>query len=154
MSYPNNEWVKQFLAGKTIEQVISNNWNQLHLRFTDGSSFEAYGHAQLKREGSAEIRLQSIIVTPFDRDGNVVQTTAIMAQAVPDVRVPYIEDGIFSNFVYFHVWGTNTAWCTEKYPAPIEFVDCFRLKRDLIDRVVEGARKAGHHFYIEWPPAK
>lgn len=66
----------------------------------------------------------------------------------------YYADGVFSNYVIVHTWGENHTGVCEKYPEPLKFYDVFPVFHDALDRVLAGIRRAGHQFFIEWPPAK
>jgi len=65
MGFPNSSHITKFLTGQTIVEVTSDERGH-HLWFESGERLRFYAHPD------------GVICTPFDADGEVKQSTAIL----------------------------------------------------------------------------
>lgn len=74
MGYPNSEHIQTFVYGKVVKTIEQDEKGYIFLRFLDGSSLRLYANARYKVVPDVEV-----ITTPYGPDGEVVQSTSIMA---------------------------------------------------------------------------
>jgi hypothetical protein len=73
MGYPNSEHIKKFVQGKTVVDISTDERNTITLTFADGERLTMYHHTGRVSD--------CIIATPWQANGEVKQSTTIMAEA-------------------------------------------------------------------------
>ena len=83
MGYPNSDWVKPFVHGKTVDSIEQDSTGEVWIRFTDDTALRLY--VQVMRPKTPQ---HEVIVTPFGSDGDIVQSTRITANVIETRVMP------------------------------------------------------------------